>query len=464
MNSFIISLLLIISFSFSHAQEEFAGTWLGKLTIQSTSLRIVLRIIPEGDSLKAFLDSPDQGAKDIPVSNLTIKESYIRADVAVISGYYEGELDRDSMVIKGTWSQGGMKLPLDLAKTDKVEEVKRPQNPVPPYPYNEEEVNFENKEAGISLAGTFTYPKAGSNFPAVVLISGSGPQDRDETLLNHKPFLVLSDYLTRKGIAVLRYDDRGIGKSGGKFSGATTMDFVTDALSAAGYLKTRDVVDGNKIGLAGHSEGGLIAPIAANREKDISFIVMMAGPGISGEEILLAQIRLVSEAEGMSGEEIEKELNTSKEIYELIKTVKDTAVLRERVREVFARAFSDTNVENQNSDNDAYINMQVNQVTSPWFRFFLQHDPYAELAKLKVPVLAINGENDLQVPSKENLKAIEDALTEGGNDNYKLVEMPGLNHLFQTSETGAVSEYNKIEETFSPAAMEIIAEWILSLE
>jgi uncharacterized protein len=466
MKSFILFLFAVFSFGqITFSQEEYAGNWQGTLRIQNTELRLVLRVISEGDSLRAFLDSPDQGAKDIPVSALTINDTLFRADVAVIQGYYEGVLKRDSMKMDGSWVQGGMTLPLTLTKTGKIDEVRRPQIPVRPFPYQEEEVFFDNKEGDVTLAGTFTYPEEGSNFPAVILISGSGMQDRDVTILNHKPFLVLSDYLTRRGIAVLRYDDRGGGKSTGDFTAATTMDFVTDALAAVNYLKTRKEVDKNKIGLAGHSEGGLIAPVASNRDEDISFIILMAGPGLPGEEILTLQHKLISGTEGRKEEVIARDLRISKKIYEFLKTEKDTSVLRKEIRSLLYEAYSElTGEEKQYApDPDIMIDMQLRQITSPWFIQFVNYDPYPELVKVNVPLLAIIGENDLQVPARENLDAIEKALKEGGNENYKIVEMPGLNHLFQRSETGAVSEYAKIEETFSPDAMKVIADWILDV-
>jgi uncharacterized protein len=464
MKKIFLIVLLTLFFSGEYfSQSQFAGIWQGPLQFNNVELRIVFRITDHGDSLSALLDSPDQGAKDIPVNSVAATDSSIRLNVNIINGYYEGTYRGDS--IDGKWVQGGMTLPLVLKKIDMIEEVKRPQNPVPPYPYNEEEVSFENKNAGITLAGTFTYPKEGNNFPAVVLISGSGMQDRDESLLNHKPFLVLSDYLTRNGIAVLRYDDRGAGKSTGDFLSATSMDFVSDALSAVNFLLTRKEVDKDKIGLVGHSEGGLIAPIASNKNKDIDFIVLMAGPGLKGDKLLLLQEALISRAEGETEENIKKNTATAKRIYELIDSEKDTAVLRSKVVEILKESFSSMTEEDRKKipDIDAIINQQVSQILTPWFRFFITYDPYPELKKVDVPLLAINGENDLQVPPRENLDLIEKAMQDGGNKNYKTVLVPGLNHLFQTSETGKVSEYNKIEETFSPAAMKIISEWILQI-
>jgi pimeloyl-ACP methyl ester carboxylesterase len=283
----------------------------------------------------------------------------------------------------------------------------------------------------------------------VLLVPGSGPHDRDETLLGHKVFLVLADYLTRKGIVVLRVDDRGVGKSTGQFANATTADLATDAEAGVAYLKTLSEVDPHKVGVIGHSEGGLIAPMVAARNADVAFIVMMAGPGVAGDEILLEQGLLKSEAAGASPAAAEKAAASRRELLLLVKQEKDNALLEKELREKLAGL------------PEAQINAQIKQLTSPWFRYFIAYDPAAALQKVKCPVLALNGEKDLQVPPKQNLPAIRKALQEGGNQHVEIDELPGLNHLFQTAKTGAPSEYGEIEETMSPVAMEKIATWIL---
>jgi len=278
------ALFFIIPFQtiLSQGNEKIKGNWLGTLKISTLELRVVFKVIENEDSsLKTTLDSPDQGAFGISVDSTIYIDPDVRFVVAAVNGYYEGKFEQDSIV--GSWTQGSS-FPLTLTKTENIEPPKRPQEPKPPFPYNEEDVTFPNKDANLNLAGTFTSPKEGDSFPAVILISGSGPQNRNEELLGHKPFLVLADYLTKNGIAVLRFDDRGIGESTGDFSFATTKDFTTDILTAVEYLKTRD--DVNKIGLIGHSEGGVIAPLAAVQSDDIDFIIMMAGPGMNGKEIL----------------------------------------------------------------------------------------------------------------------------------------------------------------------------------
>ncbi len=309
---------------------------------------------------------------------------------------------------------------------------------------------YDNKSAGNKLAGTLTIPSGKGPFPAVVLITGSGPQDRDESLMGHKPFLVLSDYLTRKGIAVLRVDDRGVAKSTGDFATATTADFATDTEAGIAYLQTRPEVDAKKIGLIGHSEGGVIAPMIAARNHDVAFIVMLAGSGVPGDQIIVAQTELIIEASGQSHEEAMKAGAKQRERLDLIKQNSDQASLEKQLREKLAGEVSEAN-----------IGVAIRQLSSPWLRYFINYDPAIALGKVTCPVLALNGGKDLQVPPSQNLPAIKKALQAAGNKDYETDELPGLNHLFQTAKTGSPSEYAQIEETMSPVVLEKIASWIL---
>ncbi|MDR3666822.1 MAG: alpha/beta fold hydrolase [Ignavibacteriaceae bacterium] len=446
------------------AQEhKFEGNWLGNLNLGSVSLRIVLKISKTGtDSLKAVLNSPDQTDKDIPIDKVIVSGDSIKLFVNMIRGSYKGKIA--DTLLNGTWSQSGREFPLSFVKRDKIVGINRPQNPKKPYPYKEEEVAVLNKDANVTLAGTFTYPEIGENFPAVVLITGSGPQDRDEALMGHRPFLVLSDYLTRHGIAVLRCDDRGYGKSTGDFNSATSKDFATDALACVEYLKTRKEVEKDHIGLIGHSEGGIIAPIVANETKDVAFIVMMAGPGLNGEKILELQSRLIAKAEGVSDEEINKMMQYNIRLYQIAMNEKDSTKAAAEIHKVVDEMYNATNNKDKNSsDKERLFKQTTNTIMSPWFRFFLSYEPKDALSKLKIPVLALNGTNDLQVPPKENLAAIEKALNKAGNKKYKMVELPKLNHLFQTSTTGSPTEYSKIEETIAPIALSTISDWILMI-
>jgi hypothetical protein len=411
----------------------------------------VFHIFNTEDGLMATLDSPDQGAKGIPVSKVTRDDASLKMEVKAVGGVFDGKIAKDLSAIEGTWTQGSP-LPLVLKKVKDVSQLehRRPQNPVKPYPYREEEVAYENSVAHIKLAATLTIPPGKWPFPAVLLIVGSGPHDRDEALMGHRPFLVLSDYLTRHGIVVLRADKRGVGKSGGDLATATTADFATDAEAGVAYLKGRPEVNLHKIGLIGHSEGGVVAPMVAARDHDVAFIVMMAGTGIPGDQILVAQTEMISEAAGTPHDKALKEGEDERALLTMVEQEKDQAVLDKKLREKLAGMVP-----------DAQLGMEVKQVTSPWFRYFIAYDPATALRKVTCPVLALNGQKDMQVPPDLNLPAIRKALEEAGNQHFEIVELPGLNHLFQTAKTGSPSEYAQIEETISPIALEKITSWIL---
>jgi fermentation-respiration switch protein FrsA (DUF1100 family) len=447
---------------------DVAGDWLGTLAVGGLELRIVFHFTQGNDgALHGTMDSPDQGAEGIPLGRIEGEGMKIRVEVPAVGGVYEGVVDADGGRIDGTWSQGGQSFPLTLAPVregEAIEKPKRPQEPERPLPYREEEVRFRNEDAGITLAGTLTLPEGEGPFPAAVLISGSGPQNRDEALLGHRPFLVLSDHLTRHGIAVLRFDDRGTGESEGDFGSATTADFATDVAAALDFLEAREDIDTGAVGLIGHSEGGLIAPMVAVERPDVAFIVLMAGPGLTGERILELQSVLIARAEGTDEDVIAWNGRIQKLIFDIVKTTPDVAEAEAEIREVMAGEIARLSEEEQKKYKVEEMNSdaQIRQVLSPWFRFFLVHDPAPVLRKVRCPVLAINGEKDLQVPPKENLSAIEEALKAGGNTRYEVVEMPGLNHLFQPAETGAISEYAGIEVTIAPEALDRITRWILA--
>jgi fermentation-respiration switch protein FrsA (DUF1100 family) len=433
--------------------SDIDGAWMGVLDTGAIKLHVVFHITNTANGLTATLDSPDQGMSGLPTTSVTRNGSSLKIEVKKIMGTFEGKIAVDLGSIDGTWSQGGGSLPLVLKRiTDKEKAElapKRPQVPVKPYPYREDDVSYENKVQNVTLAATFTIPQGKGPFPAVLLITGSGPQDRDETLLGHKPFLILSDYLTRHGIAVLRADDRGTAKSTGVFATATTADFATDVEAGVAYLKTRPEVDPHKIGLIGHSEGGVIAPMVAARNKDVAFIIMMAGTGVPGDQVLPAQIEAIDMVSGKSKEEASKAAARQREIDKLVETETDDATLQKDLRAKMAGQIP-----------DAQIGMEITQITSPWFRYFLTYDPAAALRKVTCPVLVLNGSLDKQVLPDQNLPAIRKALEEAGNQHFEIDELPGLNHLFQTAKTGSPAEYAQIEETMSPVPLEKMAEWI----
>jgi fermentation-respiration switch protein FrsA (DUF1100 family) len=414
--------------------------------------------------LVTTLDSPDQGARGIPVEETSFEKGHLRLTAKSINGGFEGDINAEYSSINGTWTQNGGSLPLVLNRTDKVTEVIRPQDPKPPYPYDEKEVDYANKQAGITLAGTLTLPRSGGPFPAVILISGSGPEDRNETVFGHHPFLVLADYLTRNGIAVLRVDDRGVGKSTGDFKNATSEDFVGDVLSGIDYLKSQKDINPKQIGLIGHSEGGTIAPMAASKSSDIAFIVMMAGPGVTGEQIIYLQSALIYKSAGVSDAMIAKDRKLKEQAFAIVKQEPDTAIAGKKLREVLGAAIAQLSDEEKQTleYTPEALDVQIQQVNSPWLRYFLINDPRPALLKVKCPVLAINGEKDMQVPPKENLKAVGEALKAGGNKDFTTKELPGLNHLFQTAKTGSPVEYSSIDETISPVALKTIGDWIIN--
>jgi fermentation-respiration switch protein FrsA (DUF1100 family) len=441
------------------------GLWMGSLkVINGLEVRILFNISTKTDgSISATMDSLDQGVKGIPIEKATLKDGNLQLEVKSINGIFEGTLKADSKTIDGKFKQAGLEIPLVLNRIDKVPDLRRKQDPEKPYPYVEEEVTYENKEAEVKMAGTLTLPRSEGQFPAVMLITGSGPQNRNEEIFGHRTFLILSDYLTRRGIAVLRVDDRGIGGSTGNVSQATTEDFAGDVLAGIKYLKNRKEIDQTRIGLIGHSEGGIIAPIVAERSQDIAFIVMMAGTGLTGEDILYLQSALINRAGGASNETIARNDALMRKTFSIVKEEQNDTVAADEIRK-FLKAEIDnmSDEEKMNSGySEANLDAQIQSILSPWMRFFLTYDPKPTLMKVKCPVLAIDGEKDLQVPPEENLRAIEDALKAGGNKNYTVKEMTGLNHLFQTAQTGSPTEYAKIEETISPAALEFIGDWIL---
>jgi fermentation-respiration switch protein FrsA (DUF1100 family) len=442
--------------------QDIIGQWNGALKIQGTQLRIVFHISKTADGYTSTMDSPDQGAKGIPVTSTVFENLKLKLEIANLKFEYTGELK--GKIIEGSMKQNGMEFPMNLSKEEIAKQAfVRPQEPKKPYPYYSEEVTFQNTSANITLAGTLTLPKKEGNFPAVILITGSGPQNRDEEILGHKPFLVLSDYLTRSGIAVLRYDDRGVGQSKGTIQTATTADFATDAESAVAYLKTRKEINKSKIGLAGHSEGGIIAPMVASRSKDVNFIVLMAGTGLRGDKILLYQQEYIARASGATESDIKKTIDLNSGAFEMVLKAKSDEALKTDLKKFLTESQKNSPSLNKPKgiSDEEFVNIQLNQITSPWMLYFIRFDPAATLQKVKCPVLAIDGEKDLQVPAKGSLEAIDKALKKGGNKKVTIKEFTGLNHLFQECKTGLPSEYINIEQTFSPLAMEEISKWIL---
>lgn len=420
-------------------------------------LPLIFHIHETDTGLSATMDSPKQGAFGLTVTKTSFEDSILRLVVENAGITYEGTYDEAAGTITGSFKQATMNLPLILTK-DKGElessgSPARPQEPIAPFPYHTQEVSFKNKLDNISLSGTLSLPKETGSFPAVVLISGSGPQNRDSELFGHKPFLVLSDHLTKNGIAVLRFDERGVGESEGDFDKATSEDFAKDVQAALTYLSSREEIAQNKIGLIGHSEGGIIAPMLANNTNDVDFIVLLAGQGLAGDTNLLLQKKILEQRSGIDSVSIAQSQGIFKKAYEIIKNVEGEEMLSE-LRKHFNSEFGDNLSEDQ-------LNSLVHGITTPWMRFYLNYDPSPILDNLNIPILALFGENDLQVPPEENSEVIAQSFKNAGNERGKIVILEDLNHLFQESETGLPGEYGVIEQTISPKVLEVVTHWII---
>lgn len=461
----LIIALSVLSVSAQDLTGAIEGNWLGTLDVGGVKLRLVLKVAKTADGYTAKLDSIDQGAKDLPIDSISLEGNKLRFSAAQFGMSYEGTLDEKRGEVNGSFKQLTASAPLVFKRVGEIPKNKRPQDPEKPYPYAEEEVGYKNLKDDVKLAGTLTFPRGGGKFPAVILITGSGAQDRDSTIAGHRPFLVLADHLTRKGIAVLRVDDRGTGGSDLGSLAATTENFVGDVLAGVEYLKGRKEIDPRRIGLIGHSEGGMIAPMAAARSKEIAFIVMLAGTGQTGEEVILTQLDLLQRKSGAEQEAIARAIEFQKSLFTIIKSEPDDRLAEAKINEMLAKRKSgmDARQLQEFARVEADVKAGLPALLSPWYRYFLSYNPRPTLEKVSIPVLALNGDNDVQVSAKENLALISAALKAGRNKNFTVKSFPQLNHLFQTSQTGLPNEYGNIEETISPAVLEAIASWILGL-
>lgn len=434
------------------------GEWSGVLEVPGARLRIVFHVEAVEAGFAATMDSPDQGARGIPAGPVVVEGDTLTIGVPAVGGEYRGRLTGDTL--SGRWSQAGQSFALDLVRGEAAGEGPpppvRPQHPEPPYPYSVEDVVFANPAAGIRLAGTLTLPEGSGPFPGVVLVSGSGPQTRDEVVAGHRIFHVLADHLTRRGIAVLRYDDRGVGESEGDFSAATSPDFALDAAAAVAFLRTRVEVDGGAVGVVGHSEGGLVAPMVA-REDDLAFVVLLAGPAVDGTEILVSQTAAMQRASGVPQGQVAANERAIRAVGRVL-TTRPESVWADEVRAALLTAVP-TGVPAEQSRQA--VEPQVASFATPWMAFFVGYDPRPALESLEIPVLALNGSLDLQVLADVNLPPMREAL--GTRSGVTVEELPGLNHLFQPAQTGLPAEYSTIETTFDPSALEIVSTWILEV-
>jgi uncharacterized protein len=465
----VVSLLLLMSFFFINIEQIAAqsvvkyipvkGIWRGLLQVTpKDSLAMVLVVDTVGDSVKVVLDSPDQYVTDIPVSSFSFVGDSVSFKVTSLYVTYTGILYPDENVIKGTFTQGRKKLPLSLSKTNKRILANRPQTPVPPFNYVvEPDIVINDPKTGMPLImGTLTYPENKKPKGTVIMISGSGWQDRDETILSHKPFFVIADYLTRRGYAVFRYDD--VPKY--KFAKSTTFDFADNVNLIIDSLKSYNKFDLGKIGLLGHSEGGLVAFIVAAQNPDIKFVISMAGVGETMKETLLYQARVVLPKQNYTSEELEASIKNSEKVYTLVEKSRDVESASDDLNSELAeytRNMTDSQKVRYNSTSEDLL-MLKQQLLSPWLYQVLKIQPGQYIKKIKCPVYALNGEYDLQVGYRNNLSLIEQYLRENPCNTIEM--FPKLNHLFQVAETGYYDEYGKIEQTISPEVLDKIGEWL----
>ena len=443
-----ITILLIILAITSALSQDLSGVWHGNAkTPDDKDILFVFLFEKNGDAYTTTMAIPTFNVEGIKPKSTSLKEGNLIIDASELGMKYEGAWNETRDLIEGTYNEGNVKLLLNLKKGNpEMAKINRPQEPVKPYPYYEEKVNFNNTEAGISLSGTFTRPTQSGKYPVIILISGSGRHDRNGSMMTHRPFLVISDYLTRKGIAVLRYDDRGFGESTGDFNKATTADFAKDVLSAVNYLKSRNDINLKQIGLIGHSEGGIIAPLASNQSSDISFMISMAGTSISGSEISVMQSKTLRSFPVPDEAAFEKNVRKS------IKIASSNKEILQKRKELMAHnntylapilkslGATDENI-------SKFIKNEVETGLKPWTRYFYTYNPSDEFEKLSIPVLSLNGSKDTQVNATVNQNAMRNALIKGNNKNYKIVELENLNHLFQECATGNINEYKEIEQT-----------------
>jgi uncharacterized protein len=440
------------------------GSWFGTLQAGAFSLRLALEVRETDGGLSAVLDSIDQNAK-VPVTSIDSTKEGLTFFCSDVGGTFRGKYSANGAEVVGTWTQGPNTLPLTFKRRAAAFTLKRPQEPAAPLPYRAEQVTFDNPKANsVKLAGTLTLPEGKGPFPAVVLMSGSGPQDRDEALMGHKPFLVLADHLTRAGIAVLRYDDRGVGESTGKFAIATHFEFASDGNAAFNYLKSRPEVDGKRIGLLGHSEGSVYAPYIAKDSPDVAFVVLFAGVGVPTRELLERQGMDILKSMGIDYTPTPAEIAINDAIYARIAQKKvdaeTVAFVRARMRE--AVALAPEKVRQALGLNEQAVDARVQVIMSPWFMELASYDATKELRNIHCPVLALFGGKDMQVAAQPNSDAMKAAFAAAGNRAVTLRTFPGLNHLFQHATTGALTEYSAIEETLSPEVMDTTAQWILA--
>lgn len=454
-----------------NAQTKVDGTWEGKLSVGPNSLRLVVHIKGEPGAYSATLDSPDQGAKGIPVSSVQQTGDSLHLEVAAARAKLSGRLVNDS-TLSGQWQQGGAAFPIEMKKSagnnGAAAVQNRPQTPVPPFPYESKDVTYHNANHSIQFGATVTKPFGAGPYPAVLLITGSGPQNRDEELFGHKPFAVIADDLARRGFLVLRVDDRGVGQSTGDHRSATSRDFADDVKAGLAYLRSLPEVDKKKIGLLGHSEGGMIAQMVGAEDKDLAFLVMLAAPGLPVTELMTLQNEAVMLSAGVQKEAVKEYSGLYRQLVNAIAFAPAdgaeklaTTIVNNWTKKTPKEIVVATTGISDEASKQKWVGSFSKQLTNPWFHYFLKYNPDDYLRKLKAKVLALNGDKDVQVTSSPNLAGLRASLKKSNSPHYDVVALEGLNHLFQRCQKCTVQEYGELEETMAPAALEAIGTWLV---
>ena len=459
MKAIVLFILLLLIFLLPEAQIP-NGNWHGQLNAGGQKLDLVFHLSDSPDGPTATMDVPAQSAKDIPVDEVSLEEDEVSLNIADLGISYTGKLSEEGK-LEGTFTQNGYAFPLELTLTE--EEIKaptKPQDPVAPFPYEVRELTFPGGASGVTLSATLTLPRGFEQPPVAILVSGSGPQDRDEALMGHRPFLVLADHLTRKGIAVLRYDDRGVAASTGDFASATTSDFADDAEAAVTFLAGRKDIDPRRIGIVGHSEGGVVAPMVAARNEKVAFVVMLAGIGMNGADLILAQADRIGEVQGIDEATREASYEISRGAIDIALSGQEPKIIDKELTRFLKKKYKEyRHIEMIGEESrEDFIAQSKQMLDSPWMLELLAVEPSDYLTKVNCPVLSVIGTKDLQVPADLNTPLIKNALSH--NPNVKAMDLEGLNHLFQEAETGSPAEYAKIEQTMSPKMLELVSEWI----
>lgn len=439
------------------AEESFVGDWHGEIRLPGMALGIQVHL-NYAEDWTGEIDIPAQQARAVPLGEISVQNERILFKMPGIPGDPSFDGTRKGDAIAGTYTQSGQSFEFSLTRG--AAELRRPQDPVPPFPYKSEEVRFSNQD--VTLAGTLTLPKGEGPFPGLVLLTGSGPQNRDEEIFNHRPFWVIADHLSRHGVAVLRFDDRGVGDSGGEIGRSTTEDYAGDALAAVALLGQRPKIASDRIGLLGHSEGAASAPLAGSQSEAVAFVILLAGPGVPTSDLLALQVESLCRADGFAEEVIQEQVKINRRLTTLATAAGNHAAIRAEIRELILRQNELAPAESRPAPAalEALVQGQIDQLFTPWSQYFLRYEPEAALRKLRIPVLALNGELDLQVIHSQNLPAIAAALDSAGNPDFTIRSFPGLNHMFQHATTGSVEEYGQIQETISREVLDVLTQWI----